>query len=131
MTLTLPLQIYWAGTSFVLCSAVFQPILSSISDAVGRKPVVYLSLLLFTVGSLTCALANHIATLIAGRCVQGIGGAGLVMLVYVLLADLFELKARAKIQSVVAITWLLGATIGPIMGGGFAHNVTWVSSYQY
>jgi len=49
------------------------------------------------------------------------------MLVYVLLADLFELKERAKFQSAVAITWLFGAMIGPIMGGGFAYNVTWVS----
>jgi len=85
---------------------------------------------MFTIGSLICALACNIATLIAGRSVQGMGAAGLVMLVYVLLADLFHLKERAKYQSVVALTWLIGAVIGPIMGGGFAINVTWVSPYH-
>lgn len=81
---------------------------------------------MFTVGSIICAVARNIAALIGGRSVQGIGAAGLVMLIYVLLADLFNMKERAKIQSVVAIMFLVGAVIGPIMAGGFAVNVTWV-----
>ncbi|GAB7338135.1 hypothetical protein MBLNU457_4490t1 [Dothideomycetes sp. NU457] len=118
-------DVYWAGTSFVLCSAICQPILSAVSDAIGRKPIVYFSLLMFTVGSIICAVAQNIATLVAGRSVQGIGAAGLVMLIYVLLADLFNMKERAKVQSVVAIMFLVGAVIGPIMAGGFADNATW------
>lgn len=82
---------------------------------------------MFTLGSIVCAVAKHIATLIAGRCLQGIGGGGLIVLTYVLLADLFPLGERAKYQSYVSITWLVGAVVGPIMAGGFTTHVTWVS----
>jgi len=59
--------------------------------------------------------------------VQGIGGGGLLVLTYVVMADLFPLEQRSKLYALVSIVWLVGSIVGPVTGGGFAYNVSWVS----
>jgi MFS family permease len=116
--------IYWAGTAFVLCSAVFQPIFASIA-AFGHKTSIVIALTFFTCGSLVCALARSAAMLIAGRCLQGTGGGGLIILTYVIMAHLFTLQERSKYTSIIGLIWTVGTVFGPLIGGGFA-QVDWV-----
>lgn len=71
-------EAYWSGTSFVLGSAVFQPVFAAFSNAFGRKPMILLALVLFTVGTIVCSVASSIAILLAGRTLQGVGGGGLL-----------------------------------------------------
>lgn len=66
-------EAFWAGTSYLLTSAVFQPFIGALSDAFGRRGALFSSLSLFTVGTIVCARANSFAVLLTGRCVQGIG----------------------------------------------------------
>lgn len=118
--------IYWTGTSFVLCSAVFQPVFASVA-ALGRKLALFIALTFFAIGSLVCAVAHNIATLLAGRCLQGVGAGGIIVLTYVLMADLFDLQQRSKFITVIGLTWTIGTITGPVVGGGFTQNVSWVS----
>jgi MFS family permease len=60
-----------------------------------------------------------------GRCVQGIGGGGLVALTYVIITDIVTLRERGKYMSVISLQWAIGSVIGPIIGGAFAEKVTW------
>lgn len=109
----------------MLCSAVFQPVFTSLCS-LGRKVTVLIALSLFTVGTIINALAHNVGTLIGGRCIQGIGGGGLLVLTYVVMADLFPLERRSRLYAVVSIMWLVGSIIGPVTGGGFAYNISWV-----
>ena len=118
---------YWTGTSFVLCSAVFQPVLASMSGIFGRGSVLLFGLLLFAIGAIICGIARNIGTLLAGRCIQGSGGGCLLTMTYVVMADLFSLQERSKYQGIISLTWLVGTVLGPVMGGGFAEKATWVS----
>ncbi|KAK3615804.1 hypothetical protein LTR56_026367 [Elasticomyces elasticus] len=116
---------YWTGTAFLLSSAVFQPTLAAFSNCFGRRAVVLLSLTMFIVGTIICGTAHTVAQLLAGRTIQGAGGGGLLVMTYLLVADLLPLQKRAQGMSLISIVWLIGAVSGPIMGTGFSEAVSW------
>src|ERR1700733_4246960 len=68
------IEAFWAGTSFLLTSTVFQPSFASFSHIFGRKPIVLVSIAFFLVGTLIGAEANNFTLLLLGRSLQGIGG---------------------------------------------------------
>jgi MFS family permease len=92
---------------------------------IGRKSVLLSALLIFTVGTIVCSVASNIAVLLAGRCVQGVGGGGLVSLTYVIVADMVPLRERGKWFSVISLQWAIGSVIGPVIGGAFAEKASW------
>jgi len=106
-------QAFWCGTAFTLCSAAFQPIYASFSDAFGRKPMLLTALTLFTAGSIICGVSHHIALLLIGRSVQGAGGGGLLTMTYVLMTDSLSLQERHKAITALSLTWLVGTVAGP------------------
>ncbi|KAH7418703.1 major facilitator superfamily domain-containing protein [Cadophora sp. MPI-SDFR-AT-0126] len=122
---TTAIQAFWVGTSFLLCSTVIQPSWASLSHISGRKPVLLAALLLFTLGTIIASVADNVALLLVGRCVQGIGGGGLVALTYVVITDMVTLRERGKYMSVISLQWAIGSVIGPVIGGAFAEKATW------
>ena len=76
-------------------------------------------------GSIIASAANNVSLLLVGRCVQGVGGGGLVALTYVVLTDMVTLRERGKYMSVISLQWAIGSVIGPVIGGAFAEMVTW------
>ncbi|KAF7508631.1 hypothetical protein GJ744_009023 [Endocarpon pusillum] len=119
------LSAFWSGTSFLLCSTVFQPTFASLSHTLGRKPLILLALCLFTVGSIVGALAQNFTTLIIGRCIQGTGGGGIISLTEILITDLVPLRQRGKWFGFQSLTWAIGSVTGPIIGGAFAQEASW------
>ncbi|KAI5799774.1 major facilitator superfamily domain-containing protein [Pyronema domesticum] len=109
------IEAFWAGTSFLLCSTVFQPTFASLSNIFGRKPLIMIAIVLFTVGSIIPAVANNFTVILVGRSIQGVGGGGIITLTEILVTDLVNM----------GFMWALGSVVGPVLGGGFAHHVTW------
>ena len=72
------IEAFWSGTSFLLCSTVFQPAFGSFSNIFGRKPLILIALLFFTVGSIVPAVANNFTVILIGRSIQGVGGGGII-----------------------------------------------------
>jgi MFS family permease len=118
-------EAFWAGTSFLLTSTVFQPSWASFSHIIGRKPVLLAALVLFTIGAVIASLANNSAVLLVGRSVQGIGGGGIVSLTYVITTDIVTLRERGKWFSLISLQWAIGSVTGPVIGGAFAENTNW------
>ncbi|CAI6083860.1 unnamed protein product [Clonostachys chloroleuca] len=116
---------FWAGIAFMLGVAVTQPIYVSLSDTLGRKPPLHVSMALFAVGAIVFAVAKNMATLIAGRLIQGLGGGGLYVLQDIILADITSLKERPVYLAIVACAMALGTVLGPIIGGLFADHADW------
>lgn len=87
--------------------------------------MVILSILLFLVGSIIGALANDFTILILGRCIQGIGGGGVIALTEIVVTDLVPLRFRGQWFGVISGTWSVGSVTGPIIGGVFAQSVSW------
>lgn len=119
------LEAFWSGTSFLLSSTVLQPSIASLSNIFGRKYMIYWSILLFGAGSLIGALAGNFTVLLVGRTIQGVGGGGLIVLTEVVVTDLTPLQVRGQWYSMISSMWAIGTVFGPLIGSGFAENVSW------
>ena len=121
------LEAFWAGTSFLLCSTVFQPPLGALSSIFGRKTVLTVSVVFFLAGCLICGLAHNFTTILVGRSIQGIGGGGILVLTEIIICDLIPLRLRGQWFGALSGMYAIGTVLGPIVGGAFAQHVTWVS----
>jgi MFS family permease len=74
-------------------------------------------------GSLACALAPSILVLIAGRAVQGIGGAGLSSVSVVILGDAAPPKERGRYYGYFSIVYTTAGACGPAFGGFLAEHL--------
>jgi EmrB/QacA subfamily drug resistance transporter len=115
-------QYVWIANSFVLASTVVQPLYAQLSNIFGRRNPMLVALALFSIGSGIAGGAQNIATLIAGRSVQGLGSAGLFVLSDLIVCDLVPLRERAKYMGLVISTGSIGTTLGPIVGGLLAQS---------
>ncbi|KAG8157126.1 hypothetical protein KVR01_013116 [Diaporthe batatas] len=121
------LQSFWASISFILGVAVTQPIYVSLSDVLGRKVPLYAATVIFTVGTIIFALANHMITLIVGRLIQGLGGGGLYVLQDIILTDMTSLKERPLYLGLISLAMATGTITGPVIGALFSNfNWRWI-----
>jgi MFS family permease len=116
------IEIFWAGTGFLITGAVFQPIIGSLSGILGRKLLTFVSLAFFGVGAIIAAVAHNVTVLLVGRCIQGVGGGGVIVLSEVLTTDLLPLRVRGQWQGLIAAMWALGTVGGPLIGE-YSHEV--------
>jgi MFS family permease len=92
------------------------------SEIFGRKYILFLAVVAFTLGSILAAVAHGFTLLLIGRSFQGVGGGGIVALTEVLIADLIPLRERGKWFSIRSGTWALGTVTGPLIGGAFTQS---------
>ena len=105
-------QGFWIGTSYVLTSAVVMPFIASLAFIFGYPLVLLGSLVLFTIGTIVCCVADDIATMIAGRVIQGIGGGGGIILCPIIFTHLVPLRFRSKWYGFVLFGHALGTCTG-------------------
>jgi EmrB/QacA subfamily drug resistance transporter len=107
-----------AVTTYLVALAIFIPISGWMSDRFGAKNIFRLAILIFVLGSISCAFSNSIATFVVSRFFQGIGGSMMTPVGRLLLV-----RGTPRNQLVNAMAWLsIPALVGPIMGppvGGF------------
>nr|WP_309234239.1 MFS transporter [Streptomyces lunaelactis] len=115
----------WLFSGYLLAVTVSLPVYGKLSDTFGRKPVLITGIVVFLVGSLLCAGAWNMASLIAFRVVQGLGGGALQGTVQTIAADLYPLKERPKIQAKLSTVWASAAVAGPAIGGLLAAYADW------
>ena len=112
-----PLLIGIAIGIYGLTQALFQIPLGSLSDRVGRRPVILTGLLLFGAGALIAAAAKSIWPVIAGRAVQGVGAVSGTTLA--LAADLSRDSQRTKVMAIIGISiggaFSVAFVLGPVL----------------
>ncbi|MEU1146684.1 MFS transporter [Streptomyces sp. NPDC005863] len=115
----------WLFSGYLLAATVTLPVYGKLSDTFGRKPVLIVGCVLFLLGSVLCALARNMESLIAFRVVQGLGGGAVQGTVQTLAADLYPLKERPKIQAKLSTVWATSSVAGPALGGFIASYADW------
>ncbi len=115
----------WVITAYLLASTITMPVYGTISDRVGRKPMLLVAVLLFVVGSVLGGLATDMTTLIIARAVQGLGGGGLMVLSQAAIADVVPARERGKYMGVMGGVFALSSVAGPLLGGFFTEGPGW------
>ncbi|KAJ7589891.1 major facilitator superfamily transporter [Mycena floridula] len=113
---------YYAGlieSLFFVTEALTVLQWSRMSDYIGRKPVILIGLLGTTISMLLFGLSRTFWALVISRCLTGLLN-GNVGVMKSLVGDLTDSTNRARGISLLPVVWSFGATVGPLLGGGFA-----------
>src|SRR3982750_301205 len=117
--------INWVLTSYIVSSAIALPISGWLADRVGRKRLLLISVVVFTVASVLCATATSLPEMVVFRALQGVGGAFIVPLAQ---ATLFDINPRDKQAQAMALFGggvMIGPILGPVLGGWLTDNYNW------
>ncbi|THF78044.1 DHA2 family efflux MFS transporter permease subunit [Cohnella fermenti] len=117
--------VQWTVTGYALAQAAIIPLAGWLSDRFGAKRIFLISVGMFTVGSLLCALANSAELLILFRVLQGLGG-GVVMPIS--MAFIYRLAPPEKVGAVMGmmgIPILLAPALGPVLAGWMVDYAAW------
>ncbi|ORY46513.1 MFS general substrate transporter [Rhizoclosmatium globosum] len=115
----------WIGSGYMLTSCAFCPLYGKFADIFGRKWTFIAALGIFELGSLVCAIATSMPMLIIGRAVAGLGGGGVMSLVFIILSDIVSIQDRGKYQGLIGGTYTFASVLGPLIGGSFVDHATW------
>src|SRR4051812_13831362 len=118
--------IQWVVDAYTLALASVVLTAGSIADRIGRKKVFTVGMVLFTVASITCAMAGSIEVLDIARGIQGIGGALLFATSLGLLAEAFP-QPDERVKALAAYGASIGAAFafGPLVGGALTSAFGW------
>ena len=115
----------WVVTAYLLASTAVTPLYGKLSDIHGRGPVMIFAIILFTIGSLACALAPSMLVLVLARGLQGLGGGGLISLAQTIIADVVPPRDRGRYQALIASVFAASSIAGPLLGGVIAQHIHW------
>lgn len=115
----------WVFTIYLLTMTATMPVWGSLSDRFGRRPVLFVGVTIFLVGSALCGLSQEMWQLIAFRGIQGLGAGAIVPISLATIGDLFPPADRARLQAAFSSLFVLAFLIGPTLGGVLADTVGW------
>ena len=96
-----------------------------LSDRLGRKPVLFISLVMFIVFSGVSVVSPSIGFFLGCRLFQGLGASGAVMLSKTIPADMYTGRELAKLMSTVGAINGIAPVSGPLLGGFMARAIGW------
>ncbi len=122
----------WVTTVYLLVSTLLVPLYGKLSDIMNRKTLEVVSVLVFLFGSALCGMAGEWGTLpllgdgmsqlIVFRGIQGLGGAGLFALAFIIISNLFPPRDRGKVGGLFGAVFGLSSVLGPLIGGFLTDN---------
>lgn len=115
----------WVFSIYLLTQTVTIPIYGKLADLYGRKPILLLGIGIFLAGSVACAAAPGMISLIVFRGVQGLGAGAIQATVTTVAGDLYDISERGRVQGWLSSVWGVAAVIGPAAGGLFSQYLSW------
>ncbi|MCB9420321.1 MAG: MFS transporter [Ardenticatenaceae bacterium] len=117
--------VQWVVLSYLLALATLMLSLGRLGDMIGKKPIYVAGFIIFTTGSVLCALAPDIYWLIVFRIVQAIGGAMLLSLSMAIVTQAFPPQERGRALGLNGTFVSVGIVAGPTLGGLLLSITTW------
>ncbi|CAM3583978.1 Bicyclomycin resistance protein [Vibrio aerogenes CECT 7868] len=118
-------------TAYMAGFAIGQLLHGPLSDTFGRKPVMLIGLILFSVGAFICATVTSIEALSWVRAAQGFAGAAAAVVIQAVVRDMFEREDFARVMSFITIVIIIAPLIAPVLGGNLAVWFGWRSIFWF
>ncbi|KAH8901465.1 MFS general substrate transporter [Thozetella sp. PMI_491] len=115
----------WLSTAFILTATSCQPMMGRLSDVTGRKIPFLCALLLFSVSTVWCAVAQSMIGFILARAACGAGAGVMVSLGAIMTSDMVPLEIRGIYQSYINIIYGVASVMGAATGGAMADALGW------
>ena len=122
-------QLTFSISMFTLAAVTLA--VGSLSDGLGRKPVLLGGIVLFVAGALICAVAERIEVLILGRLLQAAGAAGGLVLARAIARDVFGLDRLTQIIALLTMAYVMGPLLAPPLGGALVDGLGWRSIFWF
>jgi EmrB/QacA subfamily drug resistance transporter len=120
-----PTNLSWTVNAYLLPLGALILLGGSLGDHYGRRRLFLIALTIFTLSTLTCALAPSLSWLLASRVLQGIGAALLMPNSLAILGGSFRGEARGRAIGTWAAAGALAGALGPIIGGWLVDDIGW------
>lgn len=105
--------------------AVGQLIAGPLSDAMGRKPVLYMGIVLYLIGSVFCYIVDDFNLLLVGRLIQGLGVAAPYVTAVSVVRDKYSGRDMASVMSLIMMIFILVPAIAPNLGQAVMYLAGW------
>jgi DHA1 family bicyclomycin/chloramphenicol resistance-like MFS transporter len=126
-----PLEIQQTLSSYLFAFGLMFLFHGALSDSFGRRPVIMVALVVYTVASVFAALATSVHGLIVWRVVQGLSvGAGMVV-GRAMIRDLFASEDAQRLMSLVTLFFGLAPAVAPIIGGWLFIALGWRAIFWF
>ncbi|MEP6576486.1 MAG: MFS transporter [Nitrososphaerota archaeon] len=118
----------WILTSYLIAGAVMTPIAGKLSDIYGRKKVLLILMVIYTIGLSFGGLSSNFTILILARIIQGIG-ISMFSIAFSMILDEFPKRRLATAQGIIAAVFSGGAVIGLAVGGTIIEAFDWRATF--
>ena len=120
----------WVAASYLMTTSVLLPITGRLGDLYGRKPFMLAAILLFTLASALCGMAQSMIQLVLARGLQGVGGGMIAGVAFASVSDLFpDALERVRWQVVLSAGYGIASALGPVLGGWMTEHLGWRSVF--
>ena len=115
----------WVLTSYIAANAIILPMTGWLATYFGRKRLLIVSVVGFTVASMACGVAPNLPMLIVFRVIQGATGGVMQPLSQAVLLEAFPPEDRGKAMGFWGLGIVVAPILGPVLGGWLTDNYSW------
>jgi MFS family permease len=121
--------ISWTFVLYLAGSITAAASISLLVASLGLKATMIRTAVVFSIGCVVVATAANMPVLLIGRILQGLGGGGLIALVYVSQDRFFPNHLVPRTIALLSSVWMMASFSGPVIGGAFATMGEWRLAY--
>ncbi len=115
----------WAFSLFLIGMLFATVVCGRLSDRIGSAKPLLGGLVIFLAGLVVSGTAQHMAQLLAGRLVQGLGSGIMNVAIFVCVAEAYSLTQRPKMFTYISTAWVLPAFVGPPAAAWLTEHLSW------
>ncbi|WP_417779967.1 multidrug transporter subunit MdtD [Stutzerimonas xanthomarina] len=120
-----PLRMQGVVIAYMLTVALLIPASGWVADRFGSRRIFFSAILLFTLGSLLCAMSASFNQLVMSRVVQAVGGALMLPVGRLVILRAYPRSEFVRVMTFIALPGMVGPLIGPTLGGWLVEYASW------